>query len=298
MAKWPPISPSSEALSPPTEQSNLWLFFGYIFPFEGGFGHHNWKVLCLNPIVTPASLKTMQGFLCQKLDFLAVPEVVPTSLAWHTHMKSLRLAVPYLQGDIHCLIAEQENSLWLECFQAEMDVPVLCLWKIVPPKALSTESCGSTCRSNRRCQLHMKRSPQNLQTNFVSFDPWVILLTFYRWRSEASWGSGGGTWPGSLQLDRGHDPAHLLLAPEPLALGPSLSLELQAQTIKKARIKPEMYPVKHVKIKISILHSFCVISDITGGRRRKNGEDSVYMCDFRTTIKVICLKISLSLLGV
>lgn len=143
------ISPSifRSALSPPTEQPNLSL--AIISP-GGGLGHHSCKVLCLKLIVTPASLKTTQGFLCQQLGFVAVPQAVPTSLSWHAHMESLRLAVPYLQGDIHCLIAEQENSLRLECFQAETDVPVLCLRKTVPPKALSAESCGSTCRSKRR----------------------------------------------------------------------------------------------------------------------------------------------------
>lgn len=157
----------------------------------------------------------------------------PTSLAWCTQMKSLRRAEPYLQGDTHCPIAEQENGLWLECFQMEMDVPFLSLWETVPPEALTTEPCGSTCENNQRCHLHV--NPSNWL--WLIANPWVASRVIAHFIEEEM--RRGVTRPGSYSWT-GHHLAQLPLAPGTLVLGPSQGQEIWAQTIKIAGFKPEM----------------------------------------------------------
>lgn len=118
----------------------------------------------------------------------------------HSHMKSLRWAVPYLQGDTHCPIAEQENGLWLGCFQTEMDVPFLSLWETVPPKALTAEPCGSTCESNQKCHLHVKCSPQSPRTDCLIVNPWVASRVIAHFIDEEM--RQGGYSSRVIQLDR------------------------------------------------------------------------------------------------
>lgn len=95
----------------------------------------------------------MQGFLV-RYELLEHPHATPSSPVWDTHMKPLSLAVPYLQGNGCCVINDQENGLWLQCFQVEMDAPFLSLWGPIPHVALTAEPGGSTYKSNQRCHHH------------------------------------------------------------------------------------------------------------------------------------------------
>lgn len=61
---------------------------------------------------------------------------------------------PYLQGDGGRLVGEEEDGMWLERFQREMDVPVPPLCRSVLHVALPVEPCGSTCKSHQRDQCH------------------------------------------------------------------------------------------------------------------------------------------------
>lgn len=120
------------------------------------------------------------------------------------------------------------------------------------------------------------------------------LLPFYRWNLQRLWGYLSRV----TQLDRGHHPAHLPLAPGTLALGPDLDQKLWTQTIKKARIKPERSSAKCTQVKTSILHIFHVISDITWGRRRLSWRGFCICVWFQGHHEGFCLKTSSSSSGV
>lgn len=170
------------------------------------------------------------------------------------------------------------------CASGRLYRPKLCPLNLVAVPVEASRDFSSTWRG----------PPQSSWTDSVSFNPWVTLFTSYR---SASWWVrvGGVTCPGSCSRQT-PSPCMLSFVPRDPCVG---SQELWAQTTEKARIKPEMLPMKCVEIKISILHSFFVISDITRwGERGRIGEDFAYMCDFRNTMKVLCLKISPSSLGV